>query len=94
MIEHHYAYAESALDRQVQNFKPTYNYNDENERFRQAGKVWSETNEKRLLTEVADSFHYGVTMLPTRVVYEANRDIIRAQSLPWHKIYTSITYRT
>ena len=32
MIEHHYAYAESALDRQVQNFKPTYNYNDENER--------------------------------------------------------------
>ena len=31
------------------NFKPTYNYNDENERFRQAGKVWSETNEKRLL---------------------------------------------
>ncbi len=89
MIEHHYAYAESALDRQVQNFKPTYNYNDENERFRQAGKVWSETNEKRLLTEVADSlFHYGVTMLPTRVVYEANRDIIRAQSLPWHKKYT------
>jgi len=30
MIEHHYAYAESALNRQVQNFKPTYNYNDEN----------------------------------------------------------------
>ena len=89
MIEHHYAYAESALDRQVQNFKPTYNYNDENERFRQAGKVWSETNEKRLLTEVVDSLiHYGVTMLPTRVVYEANRDILRAQSLPWHKKYT------
>ena len=38
--------------------------------------------------EVADSlFHYGA-MLPTRVVYEANRDIIRAQSLPWHKKYT------
>ena len=45
-------------------------------------KMKIETNEKRLLTEVADSlFHYGVTMLPTRVVYEANRDIIRAQSL-------------
>ena len=27
-------------------------------------------------------------MLPTRVVYEANRDILRAQSLPWHKKYT------
>jgi len=27
-------------------------------------------------------------MLPTRVVYEANRDIIRAQNLPWHEKYT------
>lgn len=27
-------------------------------------------------------------MLPTRVVYEANRDILRAQNLPWHEKYT------
>jgi hypothetical protein len=27
-------------------------------------------------------------MLPTRVVYEANRDIVRAESLPWHEKYT------
>jgi hypothetical protein len=27
-------------------------------------------------------------MLPTRVVYEANRDILRASSLPWHEKYT------
>ena len=56
MIEHHYAYAESALDRNVQDFIPTYNYNDENERFRQAGKVWSQTNKERLLTETVDFF--------------------------------------
>ncbi|MEQ9425160.1 MAG: amidohydrolase family protein [Cyclobacteriaceae bacterium] len=89
MIEHHYAYAESSLDRSVQDFGRNYNYNDENERFRQAGKVWSEANKDRLLSEVADSLvAYGVTMLPTRVVYEANRDIMRAQSLPWHEKYT------
>lgn len=89
MIEHHYAYAEASLDRSVQNFGPTYNYNDENERFGQAGKVWSEANRERLLTEVADSLvAYGVTMVPTRVVYEANRDILRASSLPWHEKYT------
>ena len=42
-----------------------------------------------MLNEVADSLvKYGVTMLPTRVVYEANRDILRAQSLPWHEKYT------
>ena len=89
MIEHHYAYAESSLDRSVQDFPRDYNYNDENARFRHAGKVWTEANKDRLLTEVADSLvAYGVTMLPTRVVYEANRDIIRAQSLPWHDKFT------
>ena len=92
MIEHHYAYAESALNRQVQDFPGDYNYNDENARFRHAGKVWLEagtTARDRLLNEVADSLvAYGVAMLPTRVVYEANRDIIRAQSLPWHEKYT------
>ena len=89
MIEHHYAYAESSLDRQVQDYPRDYSYNDENARFRHAGKVWMEANKERLLTEVADSLvAYGTTMLPTRVVYEANRDILRAQSLPWHEKYT------
>lgn len=89
MIEHHYGYAEASLDRSVQDFGREYNYNNENHRFRYAGKVWIEANAERLLTEVADSLvAYGVTMLPTRVVYEANRDIERAQSLPWHEKYT------
>ncbi|MFQ5638560.1 MAG: amidohydrolase family protein [bacterium] len=89
MIEHHYGYAESSLDRKVQDFPRDYSYNDENARFRHAGKVWLEADKHRLLTQVADSLvAYGVSMLPTRVVYEANRDIIRAQSLPWHEKYT------
>ena len=89
MIEHHYGYGESSLDRNVQDFPRDYNYNNENARFRHAGKVWVDADKKRLLSEVADSLvAYGVTMLPTRVVYEANRDIVRSQSLPWHKKYT------
>ena len=92
MIEHHYGYAESALDRCVQDFPREYNFNDELERFRHAGKVWVEakqTAKERLLGMIADSLAaYGVTMLPTRVVYEANRDIVRAESLPWHMKYT------
>ena len=89
MIEHHYAYAESSLDRAVQDYPRDYSYNDENARFRHAGKVWTEANKERLLTEVADSLvAYGAAMLPTRVVYEANRDILRASSLPWHEKYT------
>ena len=93
-IEHHYAYAESALPRRTQDFPRDYEYNNENHRFREAGRVWEEVgwnpeSRRRLLDDVADSLvHYGVTMLPTRVVYEANRDILRAQSLPWHDRYT------
>ncbi|MCH7476433.1 MAG: amidohydrolase family protein [Gemmatimonadetes bacterium] len=89
MIEHHYGYAESALPSTVQNFPREYNYNNENDRFRHAGKVWVDTDKEKLLTDVADSLvAYGVTLLPTRVVYEANRDILRATSLPWHEKYT------
>lgn len=89
MIEHHYAYAEASLDRKVQDFPREYNFNDEGERFRHAGKVWTEANRERLLTDVAQKLaDSGVTMLPTRVVYEANRDILRAESLPWHEKYT------
>jgi cytosine/adenosine deaminase-related metal-dependent hydrolase len=89
MIEHHYGYAESALDRQVQDYGREYDYGNENDRFRYAGKVWLEANKERLLGTVVDSLiKCGVTMLPTRVVYEANRDFLRASSLPWHEKYT------
>lgn len=93
-IEHHYAYAESALPRSTQFYPRDYSFNNENQRFREAGRVWEEVgwnpeSRAKLLNDVADSLvHYGVTMLPTRAVYEANRDILRAQSLPWHEKYT------
>ncbi len=89
MIEHHYGYAEASLDRRTQSFPRDYDYNNENHRFREAGRVWEEANRARLLGDVAQALvDAGVTMLPTRVVYEANRDIVRAESLPWHEKYT------
>ncbi|MDH5589838.1 MAG: amidohydrolase family protein [Gemmatimonadota bacterium] len=94
MIVHHYGYAESALNRQVQNYPVDYNFWDENHRFREAAQVWIEAGEnpetrQRLLNDVVDSLvYYGVTMQPNRATYEANRDIIRAQGLPWHEKYT------
>lgn len=89
MIEHHYGYAESSLDNKTQDFPRNYNFGNENDRFREAGKVWTYANRERLLNHVADSLvKCGVTMLPTRVVYEANRDVLRATSLPWTEKYT------
>ncbi|MEQ8331398.1 MAG: amidohydrolase family protein [Longimicrobiales bacterium] len=94
MIVHHYGYAESALNRQVQNYPIDYNFWDENHRFREAAQVWIEAGENeetrhRLLHTVTDSMvYYGVAMQPNRATYEANRDIVRAQGLPWHAKYT------
>ena len=94
MIVHHYGYAESALNRQVQNYPVNYNYRDETIRFREAAQVAIEAGENpetrhRLLNDVVDSLvYYGVTMQPNRATYEANRDIVRAHGLPWHEKYT------
>ena len=94
MIVHHYGYAESALDRTVQDYPANYSYQDENIRFREAARVWHEvgTNPEaryRLLNTLVDSLvYYGVVMQPNRATYEANRDIVRAQGLPWHEKYT------
>lgn len=94
MIVHHYGYAESALDRTIQDYPDNYNYYDENIRFREAGRVWEEVKRNpdmkhRLLNDVVDELvATGVVMQPNRSTYEANRDVLRAQGLPWHEKYT------
>jgi len=94
MIVHHYGYAESALDRTVPDYPRDYDYFDENERFRQAGKVWEEVGrnpetKKRLLGEIVDRLvKSGVVMQPNRATYEANRNILAAMGWPWHEKYT------
>jgi hypothetical protein len=94
MIVHHYGYAESALNRRVQDYPSDYNFWDENIRFREAGQVWIEAGEnpvtrQRLLGDLVDTLvAYGVTMQPNRATYEANRDIMRAHGLPWHEKFT------
>ncbi|NKB89470.1 MAG: amidohydrolase family protein [Acidobacteria bacterium] len=94
MIVHHYGYAESALDRTVPDYPRDYDYFDENERFRQAGKVWEEVGrnpetKKRLLGEIVDRLvKSGVVMQPNRATYEANRNVLAAMGWPWHEKYT------
>jgi len=94
MIVHHYGYAESALNRAVQDYPRDYDYYDENERFREAARVWVEVGEnpdtrERLLNEVVDRLvASGVVMQPNRATYEANRDVLAAQGRPWHEKYT------
>ena len=89
MIEHHYGFAEAALSHGVQDFPPAYNYLDEADRFREAGRVWEAASDEILFGEVVDRLvASGVTLIPTMSAYEVNRDVNRAMGLPWHEKYT------
>lgn len=89
MIEHHYGFAEAALGNRVQDFPPGYNYMDEADRFREAGRVWEAAPDDVLFGEVVDRLvASGVALIPTMSAYEVNRDVNRAMGLPWHGKYT------
>lgn len=93
-IEHHYGYAESSFDnKNIQDLPPDYNYSVEPDRFLETGRVWLQANVQKLHTDVINSLldtmhRTGFIMVPTFEIYEANRDLERAENLPWHPIYT------
>lgn len=86
-IEHWYGVPDAALADGVQQFPSGYNYNNEVDRFRWAGRLWREADPERLgkvLQAMADA---RVAWDPTLVIYEASRDLLRAQNQPWFKDY-------
>jgi cytosine/adenosine deaminase-related metal-dependent hydrolase len=93
-IEHHYGYPESSYTNQtIQNLPPDYNYSSEPDRFLETGRSWLQADLEKLHGEVINSLldsmnKTGFIMVPTFVVYEANRDVTRAENLPWHATYT------
>ena len=81
-IEHWYGIPDAAIESGRQNFPADYNYNDEVHRFRYAGRLWREANWEKL-TKVLDALvEKGVAWDPTLVIYEASRDLQRAQTQP------------
>lgn len=81
-IEHWYGIPDAAIDGGRQNFPATYNYNNEIDRFRYAGRLWREADWDRL-TRVLDAMvAAGVAWDPTLDIYDASRDLQRAQTNP------------
>jgi len=93
-VEHHYGYPEASYtDHRIQQLPEDYNYSNEAERFLETGRSWLQADVKKLHSDVIQSLleamhKTGFIMEPTFVVYEANRDVARAESLPWHNDYT------
>ena len=85
-IEHWYGVPDAAL-RGSQNFPHWYNYSNESERFRYAGRLWREADPKKLDLVLQTLVDKGVSWCPTLVIYEANRDLLRAQNQPWFDEY-------
>jgi hypothetical protein len=86
-IEHWYGIPDAAIDGGVQNFPPRYNYNNEADRFRYAGRLWREANWEKLMKVLDGMVQANVAWDPTLEIYEASRDLQRAQNQPWFADY-------
>jgi hypothetical protein len=85
-IEHWYGIPDAAL-MGSQSFPPDYNYWDELDRFRYAGKLWEEANAhpERLSAVLDTLLKYGTNWDPTMSVYEDNRDLAKYATAPYRE---------
>ncbi|NDC73922.1 amidohydrolase [bacterium] len=91
-MEHWYGLPEALFtDRTLQDYPPNYNYNNEQDRFSEAGRLWAQAAEPgstRWREVLERLLAIDFTLVPTFVAYEAARDEQRARRLEWHDQYT------
>ncbi len=91
-LEHWYGLPEAMFtDRTIQNYSPDYNYQNEQDRFGEAGTLWKQAaapNSERWNKVMNDLIALDFTLDPTFNIYEANRDLMRARTAEWHQEYT------
>ncbi|SFB56074.1 amidohydrolase family protein [Algoriphagus aquimarinus] len=91
-MEHWYGLPEALFeDRTIQDFRLDYNYQNEQHRFGEAGKLWKQAAKpgsehwNKVMNELLE---LDFTLDPTFNIYEANRDMMRARTAEWHDVYT------
>ena len=91
-MEHWYGLPEALFeDRTVQNYPLNYNYQNEQHRFEEAGKLWEQAAPPYSAhwNQVMDELlALDFTLDPTFNIYEASRDLHRARRAEWHETYT------
>ncbi len=85
-IEHWYGIPDAARTG-AQDLPPEFSYSNEVDRFRWAGRLWREADPDRLDAVLQLMVDRGVAWSPTLAVYEASRDLLRAQNQPWFADY-------
>ena len=86
-IEHWYGVPDAAILDGRQRFPSSYNYRNEVDRFRWAGRLWREADSARLAQVLDTLIAAKVAWVPTLDIYEASRDLQRAQTQPWFADY-------
>jgi hypothetical protein len=91
-MEHWYGLPEALFDdRTVQDFPSDFNYQNEQHRFGEAGRLWAQAAKpysdhwNRVMEEL---LALNFTLVPTFNIYEASRDLHRARRAEWHEDYT------
>jgi len=90
-MEHWYGLPEAMFTSQViQDYPLEYNYNNEQHRFGQAGRLWKQAaapgSEK--WNDVRDELiGLNFTLNPTLTIYEASRDLMREMNADWQQDY-------
>ena len=91
-MEHWYGLPEALFnDRTVQDYPLDYNYQNEQHRFEEAGKLWKQAAKpysdhwNAVMNELLE---LDFTLDPTFNIYEASRDLQRARRAEWHEDYT------
>ncbi len=91
-MEHWYGLPEALFeDRTVQDYPLDYNYNNEQDRFGEAGKLWQQAAKpfSEHWNKVMDELiSLDFTLDPTFNIYEASRDLQGARRAEWHEEYT------
>lgn len=91
-MEHWYGLPEALFDkRTVQDYPLDYNYQNEQHRFAEAGRLWRQAavpysdHWNHVMNEL---LNLDFTIDPTFNIYEASRDLHRARRAEWHEDYT------
>lgn len=91
-MEHWYGLPEALFtDRTIQDYPADYNYQNEQHRFGEAGKLWKQAAppySDKWNTVMDELLALDFTLDPTFNIYEASRDLHRARRAEWHEEYT------
>jgi hypothetical protein len=91
-MEHWYGLPEALFDdRTIQDYPPGYNYQDEQHRFGEAGRLWAQAagpGSERWAYVRDTLLDRNFSIIPTFTIYLSSRDWMRARRAEWHDEYT------